>query len=81
MVGELDAPWHGEVDSLAGGDFETGVIDFYPAQPGPYSGRTLEVRYGDVGDDGLEPYLRAFAMVNNRRIGTRRDIRYELFGG
>jgi hypothetical protein len=41
----------------------------------------LEVRYGDVGDDGMEPYLRGFAMVNNRRIGTRADVQQQLFGG
>src|SRR5258708_33302078 len=81
VADETDAPWHGEVDALAPGEYETGLIDFNPARPGPYSGRTLEVRYGDVGDDGMEPYLRAFAMVNNRRIGTRANVQHELFGG
>lgn len=81
VADEKDAPWHGDVNVLAPGEYETGLIDFNPARPSPYSGRTLEVRYGDVGDDGMEPYLRGFAMVNNRRIGTRADVQQELFGG
>jgi hypothetical protein len=81
IADEPDVPWHGNVDALAPDEYETGLIDFNPARPGPYSGKTLEVRYGDVGDDGMEPYLRGFAMVNNRRIGTRADVQQELFGG
>jgi hypothetical protein len=81
VADEKDAPWHGEADALAPGEYQTGLIDFNPARPGPYSGRTLEVRFGDVGDDGMEPYLRGFAMVNNRRVGTRADVQQELFGG
>lgn len=73
-------PWHGEFDALPKGSYETGVINFMPERTGPYSGRTLEVRYGDIGDDGMEPYLRAYAMVNYRRIGLRADIQHELFG-
>jgi hypothetical protein len=28
----------------------------------------------------MEPYLRGFAMVNNRRIGTRANVQQEMFG-
>jgi hypothetical protein len=81
VMDEPGAPWQGDPDALPPDGFETGLIDFSPAQPSPYSGRTLEVRYGDVGDDGQAPYLRAFAVVNNRRVGTRVDVQHELFGG
>jgi hypothetical protein len=80
VVGEEGTPWHGEVDALATDGYETGQINFMPTRTGPYSGRTLEVRYGDIGDDGMEPYLRAYAMVNNQRIGLRADVQQELFG-
>jgi hypothetical protein len=80
VAGEEAGPWRGEFDVLPEGGYETGVINFIQERTGPYSGRTLEVRYGDVGDDGMEPYLRAYAMVNYRRIGLRADVQHELFG-
>lgn len=80
VVGQDNALWHGDFDALAPDEYETGLINFMPARTGPYSGRTLEVRYGDIGDDGMEPYLRGHAMVNNRRIGLRADVQQELFG-
>ena len=79
VAGEGVGTWRGEFNMLPEGSYETGVINFMPERTGPYSGRTLEVRYGDVGDDGMEPYLRAYAMVNFRRIGLRADVQHELF--
>ena len=80
IAGKDAEPWHGDPGALAEGSYQTGMINFMPEQTGPYSGRTLDVRYGDIGDDGMEPYLRAYAMVNYRRIGLRAEIQYELFG-
>jgi hypothetical protein len=35
-----------------------------------YSGRTLELRYGPVDIPVMEPHLRAYALVNGRRVAT-----------
>jgi hypothetical protein len=81
LADEKGAPWHGNPGALPGGKYETGTIDFNPARPGPFSGRTLEVRYGPVDADYKPSYLRAYALVNNRRIAATADVQEELFGG
>jgi hypothetical protein len=75
------APWHGDPDALSAGQFETGQIDFNPAAQRPYSGRTLELRYGPADIPVMEPYLRAYALVNGRRIAVTEAVQIELFGG
>jgi hypothetical protein len=77
---EKDAPWHGDHDALADGQFRTGRIDFNPAMPRPYSGRTLELRYGPVEAEVAPSYLRAYAHVNGRRIPATAAVQQELFG-
>ena len=78
---ETGAPWHGAPDALPDGQYETGTIDFNPAAPRPYSGRTLELRYGPAEFPVMEPHLRAYALVNGRRIAATADVQTELFGG
>ena len=58
----------------------TGRIDFNPAVPRPYSGRTLELRYGLVEAEVAPSYLRAYAHVNGRRIPATAAVQRELFG-
>jgi hypothetical protein len=77
---EKDAPWHGDHDALPDGQFRTGRIDFNPAMPRPYSGRTLELRYGPVEAEAAPAYLRAYAHVNGRRIPATAALQQELFG-
>ena len=77
---EAGAPWHGNPDALPPGEYETATIYFNPAQPRPFSGRLLELRYGPV-DEGCEPsYLRAYTTVNNRRVAPTTAVQKELFG-
>jgi hypothetical protein len=78
---EPGAPWHGAPDALPAGQYLTGTIDFNPAAPRPYSGRTLELRYGPVGIPVMEPHLRAYALVNGRRVATSAAVQIALFGG
>lgn len=78
---EGGAPWHGAPDALPAGQYETGTIDFNPASQRPYSGRTLELRYGPVDFPVMEPHMRAYALVNGRRVAATADVQIELFGG
>jgi hypothetical protein len=78
---EPGAPWHGVPDALPAGQYQTGRIDFNPAAPRPYSGRTLELRYGPADIPVMEPHLRAYALVNGRRIAPTAAVQVELFGG
>jgi hypothetical protein len=78
---EENAPWHGAQDALPDGLYETGTIDFNPAAQRPYSGRTLELRYGPADLPVMEPHLRAYAHVNGRRVAATAGIQIELFGG
>jgi hypothetical protein len=78
---EPGAPWHGAPDALPAGQCQTGTIDFNPAAPRPYSGRMLELRYGPAGIPVMEPHLRAYALVNGRRVATTAAVQIELFGG
>jgi hypothetical protein len=78
---EPGAPWHGAPDALPAGQYQTGTIDFNPAAPRPYSGRTLELRYGSASIPVMEPHLRAYALVNGRRVATTAAVQIELFGG
>jgi hypothetical protein len=43
--------------------------------------RTLELRYGPADIPVMEPYLRAYALVNGRRIAVTEAVQIELFGG
>ncbi len=58
----------------------TGRIDFNPAIPRPYSGRTLELRYGPVEAEVAPAYLRAYVLVNGRRIPATAAVQQKLFG-
>lgn len=78
---EPGAPWHGTPDALPADQHETGRIDFNPAMPRPYSGRRLELLYGPAGIEVMEPHLRAYALVNGRRIAVTKAVQIELFGG
>ena len=78
---EPGAPWHGTPDALPADQYETGWIDFNPAFPRPYSGRRLELLYGPAGIEVMEPHLRAYALVNGRRIAVTKAVQIELFGG
>jgi hypothetical protein len=75
------APWHGAPSALGPGLYEVGRIDFNPAAARPYSGRTLELRYGPVDLPAMEPHMRAYALVNGRRIAPTAAVQTELFGG
>jgi hypothetical protein len=75
------APWHGDPDALPDGQYETGTIDFNPPSPRPFSGLTLEVRYGAVAAEIMPPYLRAYARVNGRQVAVTSAVQQELFGG
>lgn len=63
-----DAPWYGNTDSLAEGEYEAGYIDFKPAVHNRFAGHRLELRYGPVPDDGLNPVMHAYTTVNRRRV-------------
>jgi hypothetical protein len=80
-VGTKDAPWHGDPDALPAGRFETGLLDFNPSMPRPFSGRTLEMRYGPVEAEVMPSYLRAYALVAGRRFATTAAVQVDLFGG
>jgi hypothetical protein len=80
-AGTKDTPWHGDPDALPVGRFDTGMLDFNPSMPRPFSGRTLEVRYGTVDAEVMPSYLRAYALVSGRRLATTADVQVELFGG
>lgn len=81
VAGEKDTPWHGRPDALPDGEYQTGTIYFQPSQAGPFSGQTLELRYGPV-DLPCEPgHLRAYAQVRNRRIAPTTEVQQELFSG
>ncbi len=79
-VAEPGEPWHGKPDALPQGYFETGVIDFNPARPGPYQGRRLELRYGPVDEDCMPAPMRAYAAVNNRRVALTAEVQSSIFG-
>ena len=49
--------------------------------PRPLSGRKLELRYGSVDAEVMPSYLRAYALVNGRRIAPTAAVQLELFGG
>ena len=49
--------------------------------PRPYNGRRLELLYGPAGIEVMEPHLRAYALVNGRRIAVTKAVQIELFGG
>jgi hypothetical protein len=81
VAGEKNAPWHGRPDALPAGEYQTGTIYFQPAQPGPFSAQTLELRYGPVELDCEPSHLRAYAQVGGRRIAPTTEVQRELFGG
>jgi hypothetical protein len=81
VAGEKGEQWHGQAGALPSGEYETGLIEFNPAWPGPFTGQALEVRYGPVDDEFMPPYLRAYALVNNRRVAATAAVQQILFGG
>lgn len=80
LVGDRPGRWHGEPGALPEGSYQTGRIDFNPGpNPSPYAGTTLEVRYGQVPDDGLPAYLQGYTTVNGMRIRATATVQGELF--
>lgn len=61
--------------------FRTGQIDFNPSVARPFSGKTLELRYGQVDAEVMPSYLRTYALVDGRRIAPTAAVQVELFGG
>jgi hypothetical protein len=72
--------WHGKPEALRD-NYETGTIDFNPARPGPFRGQILEVRYGQVDEACMPGPMRAYTLVNNRRVALTAEIQMILFGG
>jgi hypothetical protein len=81
VADESDASWHGDPDALSDGEYQTGVIEFNPAAPRPLSGRPLEVRYGPVDAEVMEPHLRGYTRLNGRSLAATASVQLELFGG
>lgn len=81
VAGQKNAPWHGRPDALPAGEYQVGTIYLQPAQPGPFTGQTLELRYGPVALDCEPSHLRAYAQVGGRRIAPTAEVQRELFGG
>lgn len=81
VADEPGAPWYGSPEALPAGQYETGRIDFNPAQVRPHSGWTLELRYGPADIEPAEAHLRAYALVNRRRVPPTKAVQIELFGG
>jgi predicted XRE-type DNA-binding protein len=80
VLGDQPGHWHGEPGALPEGHYQTGRIDFNPGpDPSPYTGTTLEVRYGPVPDDGLPAYLQGYTTVNGMRIRATATVQAELF--
>ncbi len=72
--------WHGEPDALPDGSYETGTIEFNPGtNASPFAGKTLEVRYGPVADDGLPSYLQSYTTVNGWRLRPTAIVQEEIF--
>jgi hypothetical protein len=81
IAGEPEAPWFGDPDLLPEGQYATELFPFLPAVPRPpFSGRTLEVRYGPVEAEVLPGYLRAIPQIGNRRIAMTAAVQEALFG-
>jgi hypothetical protein len=78
-VAESDEPWYGKPDALPTGSYETGLIHFNPARPGPFQDHTLELRYGPVDEEVMPGPMRAYAQVNNRRIAVTALVQNTLF--
>lgn len=80
-VDEPGEPWHGRPDVLPDGMYDFGFIDFNPARPGPFRGRTLEVRYGPTEEEVMPGPMRAYMQINNQRVPLSAQIQISLFGG
>jgi hypothetical protein len=81
IADEAEAAWFGDPDLLPEGHYETGRLSFVPDVPRPpFSGRTLELRYGQVQAEVMPGYLRAFPMVGSRRIAMTAATQVALFG-
>lgn len=52
----------------------------YNPDPSPFAGKTLEVRYGPVPDDGLSAYLQGYTRVNGRSMRPTAIVQDLLFG-
>jgi hypothetical protein len=74
-----DKAWHGKPDLLPNGRYEAGRLDFNPARPSPFRG-SLEIRYGPVDEECPSAPMRAYALVNNRRVALTTAVQDELFG-
>lgn len=72
--------WHGEPDALGSG-YGTAVIPFYPDGGNPaLAGHELEIRYGQVADDGLPSFLQGYTTVNGVRMRPTAVVQDLLFG-
>jgi hypothetical protein len=80
MLDGLPGQWYGEPGALPEGNYATGTINFNPRNPSPFAGRTLQVRYGPVPDDGLPSYLHGYTTVNGRSMRPTAAVQDLLFG-
>lgn len=81
VAGEPAAPWFGDPELLPDGAYHSELFSFLPAEPHPpFSGRTLELRYGPVRAEVMPGYLRAIPQVGNRRIAMTAAVQEALFG-
>jgi len=82
IADEKNADWYGDPELLPAGAYSVSRIDFAPGTPRPpFSGRSLEFRYGVVEADVLPGYLRAYPLIDGRRIAMTADAQLALFGG
>lgn len=82
VAGDPAGRWHGEPGVLPEGSYGTGTISFMPRDPAlsSFAGKTLEVRYGPVPDDGLPAYLQGYTTVNGRSMRPTAIVQDLLFG-
>lgn len=86
VFGDADERWHGKPDALPSGLYETAIFEFEPGlNSSPFAGRTLEMRHGELADDGTPPYLRSFTQVEVdnalQRVLVRGSAAAVLFPG
>jgi len=80
MVDGDDQQWYGDAEVVPPAEFETGYIDFDPSGVrNRFAGHRLEVRYGQVPDDGLNPAMHAYTTVNGRRLRVTAKLQEFLF--
>jgi hypothetical protein len=81
IAGEKDATWYGEPELRPSEPYKTVPFSFVPSLPRPpFSGWTLEFRFGRMSAKVLPGHLRAYPLIGNRRIGMTAATQQALFG-